>query len=189
MATKAAGGTRMSAEQRRASVLAAAVEEFAHGGLTGTSTEAIAARAGISQPYLFRLFPTKKALYLAVVADAFGRTARHFEEAAGERTGHEALDAMKESYSDLLADPTYLLTQMHAYAGCFDPDVRVATRDGFRELWSTVQRVTGLPTEEVQVFFAHGMLINVAASMDLTEVDESWAQNLCGGMTVDVPTS
>ncbi|SNQ46339.1 Transcriptional regulator, TetR family (fragment) [Frankia canadensis] len=160
-------------------MLAAAIEEFAHGGLTGTSTEAIAARAGISQPYLFRLFPTKKALYLAVVTDTFRRTAAQFERAVGELTGADALEAMKLAYGELLADPTYLLTQMHAYAGCYDPDVRVTARDGFRGLWTTIQRVTGLPTEDVRTFFAHGMLINVAASMDLASLDEQWAQAIC----------
>lgn len=169
----------MSAEQRRASVLAAAVEEFAEGGLTGTSTEVIATRAGISQPYLFRLFPTKKALFIAVVESTFARTAALFEQAAGELTGEAAMDAMKESYSELLADRTYLLTQLHAYAGCYDPDVRVATRTGFRRLWETVERVTGLPEDEIRVFFAHGMLINVSVAMDLPAIDDRWAQIIC----------
>ncbi|MCL9758065.1 TetR/AcrR family transcriptional regulator [Frankia sp. AiPa1] len=169
----------MSAEQRRSSVLTAAVEEFAHGGLTGTSTEAIAARAGISQPYLFRLFPTKKALFIAVVESAFQRTAAHFERAAGALTGEAALNAMKESYSELLTDRTYLLTQLHAYAGCYDPDVRLATRDGFHRLWTTVERVTGLPEEELRQFFAHGMLLNVSVAMDLAAIDDHWAQLIC----------
>ncbi len=172
-------GTRMSAEQRRASVLAAAVEEFAHGGLTGTSTESIAARAGISQPYLFRLFPTKKALFIAVVEQVFRRTATHFERAAGELTGSEALDAIKLSYWELFTDQTYLLTQLQAYSGCYDPDIQAATRDGFRELWETATRLTGLPFEDISQFFAHGMLINVIAAMDLPAIGEQWAQLLC----------
>ncbi|WP_232292043.1 TetR/AcrR family transcriptional regulator [Frankia sp. QA3] len=169
----------MSAEQRRASVLAAAVVEFAHGGLTGTSTESIAERAGISQPYLFRLYPTKKALFLAVIEDTFRRTATHFERAAGELTGEAALDAMKESYQELLADPTYLLNQLQAYSGCYDPDVQVTTRAGFHRLWDTVSRVTGLPIDEIRLFFAYGMLFNIIAAMDLAVLDEQWAQLIC----------
>ncbi|MCL9796216.1 TetR/AcrR family transcriptional regulator [Frankia sp. AgKG'84/4] len=169
----------MSAEQRRASVLAAAVEEFAHGGLTGTSTESIAARAGISQPYLFRLFPTKKALFIAVVEQVFRRTATHFERAAGELTGSEALDAIKLSYWELFTDQTYLLTQLQAYSSCYDPDIQAATRGGFRELWETATRLTGLPFEDISQFFAHGMLINVIAAMDLPAIGEQWAQLLC----------
>jgi AcrR family transcriptional regulator len=179
MTARAEGGGRMSAEQRRASVLAAAVVEFAHGGLTGTSTESIAERAGISQPYLFRLYPTKKELFLAVIADVFHRTAAHFERAAGELTGEAALDAMKASYQELLADPTYLLNQLQAYSGCYDPDVQVATRNGFHRLWDTVNRITGLPTNEIKLFFAHGMLFNIIAAMDLAVLDEQWAQMIC----------
>ncbi|KJE20723.1 transcriptional regulator, TetR family [Frankia torreyi] len=178
--TRTEGGSgRMSAEQRRASVLAAAVVEFAHGGLTGTSTESIAARAGISQPYLFRLYPTKKALFLAVIEDTFRRTATHFERAVGELTGEAALDAMKESYQELLADPTYLLNQLQAYSGCYDPDVQVATRTGFHRLWDDVVRITGLPTDEIRLFFAYGMLFNIIAAMDLAVLDEQWAQMIC----------
>lgn len=177
--TSGGGGVRMSAEKRRALVLAAAVIEFARGGLAGTSTEAIAARAGISQPYLFRLFPTKKALFVAVIEETFRRTAAHFEAAVGDRTGLDALEAMKASYWDLFSDRTYLLTQMQAYASSDDPEVQAATRSSFSELWTTVERLSGLPFEVIREFFAHGMLINVAAAMNLPAVGEQWAQLLC----------
>jgi AcrR family transcriptional regulator len=59
--------SRITAGERRERVLEAALTAFAAGGLDGTSTQDIARRAGISQAYLFRLFPTKKALFLAVV--------------------------------------------------------------------------------------------------------------------------
>ena len=59
--------TRSTAQERRAELLAAALSEFAIGGLHGTSTEAIAKRAGISHAYLFRLFGTKKQLFIAIV--------------------------------------------------------------------------------------------------------------------------
>lgn len=169
----------MSADERRVQVLAAAVEEFARGGLAGTSTERVAARAGISQPYLFRLFPTKKDLFLAVVRDTFARTVAQFERAAGELTGEDAKDAMAAAYLDLLADRTYLLMQLQAYASCEDADVRATARRGFRDLWYAVERMSGMPVEEVRGFFAHGMLLNVAAAMDLPALGERWAQELC----------
>src|SRR5580704_1580028 len=95
---------RMSAEQRRESVLDAAVAEFARGGLAGTSTETIAARAGISQPYLFRLFPTKKALFIATYQRSFTLVERQFIEASEGLTGDAALDAMARAYHDLLTN-------------------------------------------------------------------------------------
>ena len=164
----------MSAEERREAVLEAAVTDFAAGGLTGTSTEDVARRAGISQPYLFRLFPTKKALFLALVQRCFQRVADAFAAAAGDKTGEEALEAMGEEYERLLGDRALLLLQMHAYAACEDPEIRAATRAGYKQLWTLVARVSGLPYDRIVLFFAMGMLINVAAAMDLPAVDERW---------------
>src|SRR6266700_6954949 len=110
-------GLRMSADERRESVLEAAVTEFAARGLDGTSTEHVAQRAGISQPYLFRLFPTKKALFIALVGRCFRRVQDTFVAAAGESTGEEALMAMADAYERLLDDRTLLLLQMQTYAG------------------------------------------------------------------------
>jgi AcrR family transcriptional regulator len=167
-------GVRMSAEERREAVLEAALTEFAVRGLAGTSTEDVARRAGISQPYLFRLFPTKKALFLALVERCFQRIEAAFTAAAGDKTGEEALEAMGDEYERLLENRTLLLLQMHAYAACDDPEIRTATRAGFRRLWLLVERLTGLSFERVTEFFAMGMLINVAAAMDLSAVDERW---------------
>src|SRR6478735_5497243 len=126
--------TRLTAEERRPQVLAAALPEFAKGGLSGTSTEDIARRAGISHPYLFRLFPTKKALFIAVVEECFERVAQSFLDAAGDLHGQDALDAMGASYGELLSDGDRLRMQMQAYAASGDPDVQKATRRGFGRL-------------------------------------------------------
>src|SRR3984957_6721758 len=134
---------RMPAAERREMVLEAAVAEFAAGGLAGTSTEVVARRAGISQPYLFRLFPTKKALFIELVNRCFRRVQDTFAAAAGGRTGQEALMAMADAYEVLLEDRTLLLLQMQAYAACDDPDIRAATRAGYKRLWELVERLTG----------------------------------------------
>jgi AcrR family transcriptional regulator len=165
---------RMPAAERREIVLDAAIAEFAAHGLAGTSTEDVARRAGISQPYLFRLFPTKKALFIELIGRCFRRVQDTFAAAAGELTGEDALMAMAESYERLLDDRTLLLLQMQAYAACEDPDVRAATRAGFKRLWELAERLTGLPFQTVVDFFAVGMLMNVAAAMDLPSVDERW---------------
>jgi AcrR family transcriptional regulator len=165
---------RMSAAERREMVLEAAVVEFAVRGLAGTSTEDVARRAGISQPYLFRLFPTKKALFLALVERCFRRVEDAFAAAAGDRTGEEALMAMADAYELLLNDRTLLLLQMQAYAACDDPEIRATTRAGYKQLWELTEQLTGLPFQRVVDFFAVGMLMNVAAAMDLPAVDERW---------------
>jgi AcrR family transcriptional regulator len=169
-------GHRMKAGERRETVLAAAVAEFAARGLAGTSTEDVARAAGISQPYLFRLFPTKKALFLALVDRCFQQVAAAFEAAAADRVGDDALEAMADAYHQLLQDRTLLLLQLQAYAACDDPEIRDATRTGFKQLWALVERLSGLPYERVVMFFAMGMLMNVAAAMDLPAVDERWTR-------------
>jgi AcrR family transcriptional regulator len=165
---------RMPAEKRRELVLEAAMTDFAANGLAGTSTEDVARRAGISQPYLFRLFPTKKALFIALVGRCFQRVKDTFTAAADGLTGEEALAAMGDAYEQLLEDRTLLQLQMQSYAACHDPEVRDATRAGFKGLWELTERLTGLPFQQVVDFFAVGMLINVAAAMDLPAVDERW---------------
>jgi AcrR family transcriptional regulator len=165
---------RIPAAERREMVLEAAVAEFATHGLAGTSTEDVARSAGISQPYLFRLFPTKKALFLALVERCFRRVEDAFTAAAGDRTGDAALAAMASAYELLLDDRTLLLLQMQAYAACDDPEIRAVTRAGFKRLWELTERITGLPFQRVVDFFAVGMLMNVAAAMDLPSVDERW---------------
>ena len=165
---------RMPAAERRELVLEAAVAEFAAHGLAGTSTEDVARKAGISQPYLFRLFPTKKALFIALVERCFQRVRDTFTSAAADLTGDEALTAMADAYERLLDDRTLLLLQMQAYAACDDPDVRAATRTGYKQLWELSERLTGLPFQTIVDFFAVGMLMNVAAAMDLPSVDERW---------------
>ena len=74
----------------------------------------------------------------------------------------------------LLDDRILLLMQMQAYAACEDPEIRDATRTGFRKLWEQVERITGLPYQTVVDFFAVGMLMNIAAAMNLPEVDGRW---------------
>jgi AcrR family transcriptional regulator len=174
---------RKSAEVRREEILEAALAEFAQGGLHGTSTEDIARRAGISQPYLFRLFGTKKDLFVASTRRCFGRVLAAFQEAAEGTSGREAMEAMGRAYHGLLEDRELLLGQMQMYAACSDPDIRDATRAGFAELFRYVEQVTGASAPEIREFFATGMLMNVAAAMDLPQIcgeDDTWARKLRG---------
>jgi AcrR family transcriptional regulator len=172
---------RKSAEVRREEILEAAVKEFAYGGLHGTSTEKIAQRAGISQPYLFRLFGTKKDLFIASNQRCFGQVLSSFQEAAEGKSGEEAMKAMGRAYEQLLADREMLLLQMQMYAACSDPEIRDMTRAGFAGLFRYVEQVSGAGTSEIRDFFATGMLMNVAATMDLPQIcgqDDSWAREL-----------
>ena len=176
---------RKSAEERRDDILDAALEEFAERGLHGASTEAIAKRAGISQPYVFRLFGSKKDLFKASVARCLRETLELFQRAAEGKRSQEALAAMGDAYQELLVDRTRLRAQMQAYAACDDPEIREVVRNGYGDIVAYVERVSGLPEEQVTQFFAVGMLLNVLASMDLWESPEEWSTRLLAGCKED----
>src|SRR3712207_867785 len=169
---------RMSAADRRQAVVAAALPHFARDGYRAASMDAIAADAGVSQPYLFRLFGTKRTLFLACCAHNLETIQAAFTEAAaGARTREERLRAMGRAYIALLDDRDHLLTQLQAYAACSDPEVREAVRWGYGELVALVRRETGATEGELWAFFAQGMLLNVAAALDLPGFAEqrNWA--------------
>ena len=169
---------RKTAEERREAILQAALGEFAQHGHGAASTDDIARGAGISQPYLFRLFRTKKELFIASVERCFADTHATFSGVSDGKTGEAALEAMGEAYAAMItADPRRLRMQMQAYAACDDPDVRDAVERGFRRLVELVES-KGVPAEKVTEFFARGMLINVVASMDLFKETDSWAKQL-----------
>jgi AcrR family transcriptional regulator len=170
--------TRMSSTDRRTQVLVVAAREFADGGLRGASIEAIARAAGITQPYVFRIFGSKKALFLEVVADSFDQLVGSMQAAAEGATGLDALSAMGARYNALLADRTALQLQLQAYAACGDPEVREAVRGHLAHLWNTVAGTTGLDAVTVKTFLAYGMLLNTNAALGLAEVDTRWARGI-----------
>ena len=173
---------RQTAGERREELLRVAQEAFSRRGLHGTSTEEIAEAAGISQPYLFRLFGTKKKLFVAAVERCLADTLELFRAAAGDLRGQEALDAMGDAYvAMVLNDRTRLMLQMQAYASCDDPDVRDAIRSGYGKLHLFVETVSGMPQEDVSHWFAVGKLLNVIAAMDVLDSREPWARRLIEG--------
>ena len=173
---------RKSKEERREEILDAAFKVFAEQGLHAASTEEIARRAGISQPYIFRLFGTKKELFVAVVARCFRQTLEAFQHAAEGKRGEEALAAIGEAYGIALeANRRYLLLQMQSYVACDDPDVCRVVQNGFGDLVAYVERVSGADADTVSAFFAKGMLMNVLASMQLQNPTEPWAVRLLEG--------
>ncbi|WP_173083827.1 TetR/AcrR family transcriptional regulator [Phytohabitans rumicis] len=171
----------MSADERRVAVLRAARVEFGLGGFSGTSTDAIARRVGVSQPYLFRLFPTKKAIFLATINDCFDRVELLFDEAAEGLTGEEALKAMGRAYKSLLDDKATLQVQLHMWAtACHDDEVRELARRRVAALWAQATRLSGEDDQRIMQFLAAGMLLNVMAAMDLPRVREQLGEALTG---------
>jgi AcrR family transcriptional regulator len=160
--------TRMPAGERRALVLQAATRAFAAGGYAGTSTDTVAKEAGVSQPYVVRMFGTKLELFLAVFGHACDRIEAAFRGVLEERPFDPESEADKErmgqAYSDLLADTDFLHVLMHGFSASSVPEIGVQARERMGRIFATLLE-TGWSTEEVRDFIAYGMLLNVLLSI------------------------
>ncbi|WP_330298058.1 TetR/AcrR family transcriptional regulator [Streptomyces sp. NBC_00503] len=174
---------RMSAEERRESVIRAAMSEFARGGYYGTSTEAIAKRVGVSQPYLFRLFPNKQAIFLAAATRCM-EDIRHVVEGAAK--AHEGdsegmVEAMGAAYMQLIAEhPEKLQMQLQTYVtvsaaeAAGEPAFGEMVRAAWMELWDTLHVPLGADAKETTTFLAFGMLISVQVAMGFPPGHRVW---------------
>lgn len=176
-----AAAERMSAQRRRELVLEAARVEFAAHGFEGTPTEAIARRVGVSQPYLFRLFPSKRAIFLACIENCFDALDELFESSAHGLAGEQALAAIGREYNALLDNRSLLQMQLHMWAtACHDDEVRDIARHRLARLWQTAQRVSGADDLRIMQFMASGMLLNIFAAMELPRIKEQLGEALTG---------
>ena len=169
---------RHTADERRAEITAAAAIEFGRRGLEGATTDHIAQRAGVSQPYVVRLFGTKKALFLAVANRAFERIAAAFRESAVGDDPEARLASMGRAYMALLSDRDQLALQLQLYAAASDPEIRACVADRFAQLHELCGELSGADAEQLRTFMALGMLCNVAAALDIPQIvwDENWAR-------------
>jgi len=169
---------RVPAAERREELIAAAVHEFAHGGLHGTPVERIARRVGVAQPYVFSLFPSKLDLFLAALQRGFERVAETFRRAAAEYADgrapadcEDALDAMGRAYKEMLiGDRDFLMLQHQSYAACDDDVVRACVRRSYAELVDLAQQLSDADAERIDDFFRHGMALNVAAALGVEDL-------------------
>ena len=178
--------TRKSADERRDDILDMAFLAFGAHGYDGTSTEDIARAAGVSQPYLFRLFGTKKQLFLAAVERVHDLTAATVEMGIAEMdidADCGPFEAIGHAYKAAMATPGLLRMQMQALAACADPDVRRVVRAGYGRIVERIQAATGATPEVLSGFVAKGMLLNVLAAMDVLYEDSGlpWAERLKEG--------
>ncbi len=172
--------TLSTAEERREALVAAAIPVFAERGFRSASTVEIAKGAGISQAYLFRLFPTKVDLFVAVCEATRIRMLEAFRAAADSRDPDAtAMHAMGCAYGELLEhDRDILMIQLQSQVVSGEPAIAASMQETFRRLYELVQERSDATEEEMHTFFAHGMLMNVMAAIDAAGLDETWARVL-----------
>ena len=178
--------SRKSADERRDEILDVAFLAFGTKGYDGTSTEDIARDAGVSQPYLFRLFGTKKHLFMAAVERVHDLTGAALEAGIAEMDENAEcgpFEAIGHAYKAAMATPGLLRMQMQALAACADPDVRRVVQAGYGRLVDRIQSATDASPEVLAGFVAKGMLLNVLAAMEVLYTDSGlpWAERLKEG--------
>lgn len=156
--------TRLTAEERHEQLIAAAVTAFTTGGYAGTTTDQVARLAGVSQPYVIRLFGTKQALFIATVEHASARVEQQFREAAAHRPD---LESLGEAYDAILAERELITVLLHGFTAGADPVIGPVVRRCFGRLYACVRELTGASAEEAREFFAMGMLLSVLDAMQV----------------------
>ncbi|RSS61447.1 TetR/AcrR family transcriptional regulator [Streptomyces sp. WAC06614] len=176
-----------TAEERRETVLRTAIGAFAARGYFGTTTTEVAKAAGISQAYVYRLFPNKEVLFAAVVEHCFAQVRAALEQGAAEADGsapERVLHSMGDAYARLISDNDLLLVQLHAQAAAVsEPAIREAVRAGYARVVEYVRGASGGDDRQVQEFFAVGMLCHLIVSIDAEAVDAPWTRTLAAGIT------
>jgi AcrR family transcriptional regulator len=162
----------MNADERRELVLAAATRAFSRGGYAGTSTDAVAKEAGVSQPYVVRIFGTKLALFLEVLERSCIRIRDEFEavldDGPFDPDNDDDWSRLGLAYMELLRDRDLLKVMMHGFSGGDVDEIARCSREGMSRIFATI-RSTGCTDERAQDFIAHGMLLNVMVSMRAPE--------------------
>ena len=168
-----AGIERMAAGRRRQLILDAATEVFGARGYIGATTDQVARAAGISQPYVVRMFGSKERLFVEVVArakDALLAAFRSALDALGEGPSPEELThALGDAYVDLAEQRGIHLSLLQAFVQGADPVVGAAAREGFLAVWRLLRQEAGFPPDAAREFIAQGMLISVLLSVRMPE--------------------
>jgi AcrR family transcriptional regulator len=174
-----------TADERRETVLRTAVRAFAARGYYGTPTVDIAKQAGISQSYLYRLFPAKEDLFIAVVRRCFRLARESFAEGvakAASAAPEDVLSAMGDAYARLVSDPDILMLLTQAQCASQEPAIGEAVRSEYARLVEYVRAASGGSDADIQLFFARGTLCHLLVAIGALSVDARWAHTLNEGI-------
>lgn len=167
-------------------MLRTAVRAFAARGYYGTPTVDIAKEAGISQSYLYRLFPAKEDLFIAVIERCFLLVRESLADGAAKAPSadpREVLESMGDAYAWLIADPDLLLLQMQAQCAAREPAIGQVVRDEYARLVEYIRAASGGSDADVQAFFARGTLCHLLVAIGAIDTDTRWARTLGEGIT------
>jgi TetR/AcrR family transcriptional regulator len=160
---------RMRAEDRRELVLDAAMAVFGETGYVGTTTDRVAKAAGVSQPYVVRMFGTKEKLFLEVLGRALECLLAAFRTALADEEAGSVQYRLGVAYVALAEQTGLLLSLMHGFVLGSDPQIGAAARGGFLEVYNFLRNEAGLTAEETHRFLADGMLVNTMIGIRMSD--------------------
>ncbi|MFI1241183.1 TetR/AcrR family transcriptional regulator [Nocardia salmonicida] len=165
--------TRMTATERSAQVLEAAIHAFAETGYAATKTDEIARRAGVSQPYVIRLFGTKQQLFIACMLEVCTRIEQVFRDAeiAPDADAAQALHSLGNGFDIFLKERELPLILLHGAAASADPAIGDHMRERFGRIYRLIGELTGADTSESRHFVATGMLLTIMTAMQVAGSD------------------
>ncbi|WP_433211767.1 TetR/AcrR family transcriptional regulator [Microtetraspora malaysiensis] len=172
---------RSTAEERRATVMATAIKTFAARGYYGTSTMDVAKAAGISQGYLYRLFPDKEALFAAVIDHCSAVLQEAAANAVAKVRGTDPemlLQAISGAYEHVIADRDVLMILMHGNCAAAEPAIGEAVRTCYAKQVEYLRAISGASDEQLRRYFADALLSNVVMAAGVRDVDAPWARTL-----------
>lgn len=180
---------RIPAAERRELILEAATAVFAERGYAGATTDQVAKAAGISQPYVVRMFGTKETLFLEAFDRALDKVLHEFRALitdydAGKLTdrvaamdpgqGHRREDHLKYfmavAYADLIADRGILMMLMQSFVTGHELVIGPRAREGFLTMFRLIRDEAGMDADAARDFLAQGMLMNTLISLRLPDV-------------------
>lgn len=160
---------RLSSEERREQILRAALAVFGARGYVGTTTDEVARAAGVSQPYVVRLFGSKESLFLAALSSALEELLAEFRASLTQDEDLPAAKRIGQAYIDLLRVRGLHQTLAHAYLLGGHPVIGPAARRGFAEVWRFFREEAGMDVDEARSHMAEGMLISTMIGMRLVD--------------------
>ena len=164
----------MKSEDRRLLILDAALAVFGDFGYVGATTDQVARAAGVSQPYVVRMFGSKERLFLETLELAVVRLRAVFRAAIADTDNPATLqERVGRAYVGLVSDRGLLLTMMHAFVLGSDPVIGRASRNCFLGVYQLLRDEAGFSPEEAHGFLAQGMLINTLVGVRMSDDFES----------------
>jgi len=158
--TSTKSATRMRPGDRRELVLEAATRVFGEFGYVGSTTNQVARAAGVSQPYVVRMFGTKEKLFLEVLRRALGALLGAFRTEIARDSDVHLARRLGAAYVAMLRQRGVLLSLMHGFVLGSDPVIGAYAREGLLEVYGVLRDEAGFSPAESQRFLATGMLVN-----------------------------